>query len=90
MPPAARVGDQTTHGGVVTGPGAPQVMVGGMPAAVSGDIHICPVPQPHPPSAFALGSATVSIGGRAALRTGDVAGCGAAIAVGLPSVLIGG
>jgi uncharacterized Zn-binding protein involved in type VI secretion len=27
--PAARVGDQTAHGGVITGPGAPTVIIGG-------------------------------------------------------------
>jgi uncharacterized Zn-binding protein involved in type VI secretion len=27
--PAARVGDQTAHGGVIVGPGAPTVMIGG-------------------------------------------------------------
>ncbi|AXH95496.1 hypothetical protein DV701_04545 [Ornithinimicrobium avium] len=33
MPSAARVGDPTSHGGVVVGPGVPTVLVGGLPAA---------------------------------------------------------
>lgn len=90
MPAAARVGDQTNHGGVESGPGAPNVLIGGMPAAVAGDAHICAVPQPHPPSVFTMGSSMVYIGGRAALREGDVAGCGAQIIGGAPTVLIGG
>jgi uncharacterized Zn-binding protein involved in type VI secretion len=68
----------------------PKVLIGGQPASVAGDTHICPIPQPHPPSVFAKGSATVYIGSKAALRTGDVAGCGAIIGPGAPTVLIGG
>lgn len=90
MPSAARVGDPSSHGGAESGPGMFNVLIGGQPAGVAGDIHICPVPQPHPPSAFPKGSATVLIGGRPALRQGDVAGCGAQIAVGFPTVQIGG
>jgi uncharacterized Zn-binding protein involved in type VI secretion len=91
MPAAARVTDLSTHGGVVVGPGVPTVLVAGMPAAVLGDLHSCPIVPPHPPvSPFVLGSATVLIGGRPALRVGDVCACGAGAAVGAPTVLIGG
>lgn len=92
MPPAARVGDLTAHPGVVTGPGVPNVLIGGMPAAVVGDLHSCAMPPlagPHPPTPFPVGSFTVLIGGRPALRMGDVAGCGAPIVVGMFTVLIG-
>lgn len=91
MPPAARVGDTTVHGGAVVGPGVPTVLVGGMPAAVLGDLHACAIPPPaHVPSTpFTMGSATVMIGGRPALRVGDVAGCGATVPVGSPTVIIG-
>jgi uncharacterized Zn-binding protein involved in type VI secretion len=89
MPPAARFGDQTTHGGVVISADPPAVLIGGMPASMVGDTHLCPVPQPHPPSIFAEGSATVLIGGRPALRVGDVAGCGAVLVGGEATVLIG-
>jgi uncharacterized Zn-binding protein involved in type VI secretion len=90
MPAAARVLDPTNHGGTVSGPGVPTVRIGGMAAAVAGDTHICAVPQPHPPSVFAKGSKSVYIGGRAALRQFDTAGCGAQIAAGAPTVIIGG
>ncbi len=90
MPLAARLGDATNHGGAVAGPGAPNVLIGGKPAAVVGDTHLCSVPQPHPPSVFSHGSMTVKIGGRAALRVGDTAGCGAQVTQGAAGVLIGG
>lgn len=89
MPPAARVTDSTVHGGVVTGPGVATVLIGGMPAAVLGDIHVCPIQPGHPPSTpFTAGSASVQIGGRPALRVGDAAGCGAMVPVGCPTVII--
>jgi uncharacterized Zn-binding protein involved in type VI secretion len=93
VPPAARVGDLTPHPGVVTGPGVPTVLIGGMPAAVVGDLHTCSFPPPavHPPTPFAVGCPTVLIGGRPALRVGDMSGCGAPILPpGAPTVLIGG
>lgn len=95
MAAAARVGDVTTHGGVITGPGEATVLIGGMPAAVMGDIHACPIvptpATPHlPSSAFVLGSATVLIGGKPAIRATDVCLCGANAAVGCPTVIIGG
>jgi len=92
MPPAARILDPTGHPGVITGPGVPNVLIGGLPAAVVGDVHTCsfPPPPPHPPTPIVKGSFTVLIGGRPAARMGDLAGCGAPIVFGLPTVLIGG
>jgi uncharacterized Zn-binding protein involved in type VI secretion len=64
------------------------------PAARISDMHTCPMfdgPKPHvggpilPP-----GAPTVLIGGLPAARMGDMAGCGAPIVVGCPTVLIGG
>lgn len=91
MPAAVRVGDPTVHGGVVTGPGVPNVLIGGQPAAVVGDLHTCPIPPPPhvPVTPFAGGSPTVLIGGRPALRVGDACGCGATAPVGLPTVQLG-
>lgn len=95
MPAAGRIGDSSNHGGVVVGAGVPTVMIGGMPAAVLGDTHTCPivptVASPHLTSSpFIMGSATVMIGGKPALRSGDSAACGAALAIGAPTVSIGG
>lgn len=92
MPPAARVGDVSTHGGAVVGPGVATVLIGGMPAAVAGDTHVCALPPSgHQPtvSPFAAGSGTVLIGGLPALRTTDPCGCAAMALVGEPTVQIG-
>jgi len=92
MPAAARVLDTTTHGGTIVGPGVATVLIGGMPAAVATDQHVCVIPPPsHVPtvSPFPAGSATVLIGGLPALRTSDTCLCGAGAAVGAPTVMIG-
>lgn len=92
MPAAARVTDLSTHGGTIVGPGVATVLIGGLPAAVATDQHVCALPPPnHVPTAspFPMGSATVLIGGLPALRVGDSCLCGAAPAVGAPTVMIG-
>ncbi|HTI61059.1 MULTISPECIES: PAAR domain-containing protein [Mucilaginibacter] len=93
MPAAARVGDVTNHGGTIVGPGCATVLIGGMPASVMGDNHVCVIPPPSghiTASIFPVGSATVKIGGVAAIRTTDACICGAMSAVGCPTVIIGG
>lgn len=98
--PAARVGDMTAHGGSIVGPGAPTVMIGGKPAAVVGDMHVCPMvtpgvpPVPHvggpvlPP-----GAPTVLIMKKPAVCVGDMATCtgppDTILPPGCPTVLIG-
>lgn len=92
MPAAARVGDTTNHGGTVIGPGTSTVLIGGKPAAVLGDNHVCAIPANTghlTSSPFTMGSGTVMIGGKPALRAGDVCGCGASAAVGEPTVMLG-
>ena len=92
MPNAARVTDTTNHGGTIVGPGVATVLIGGMPASVVGDNHVCVLPpNSHQPtvSAFPAGSSTVFIGGMPALRTGDSCICGASAVVGCPTVTIG-
>ena len=96
--PAARLGDPTAHGGVIVA-GYPTVLIGGMPAARLGDMHVCPMltpglpPIPHVGGPVTLGSATVLIGGQPAARMGDLAVCTGppdSIMSGCPTVLIGG
>ena len=97
--PAARVGDlhvcpmatpgtpPIPHvGGPVLPPGAPLVLIGGMPAARMGDMCLCV----GPPDTIAKGSATVLIGSMPAARMGDMTAHGGTITVGFPMVLIGG
>lgn len=96
--PAARIGDMHVcpmatpgtppipHvGGPITGPGAPTVLIGGMPAAVMGDMCVCT----GPPDTIILGSTGVFIGGKPAARMGDSCAHGGTITVGCPTVLIG-
>lgn len=90
---AARILDPTGHSGLISGPGMANVLIGGKPASVFGDIHACPIPPPagpHPPTPIVKGSALVLIGGRMAVRFVDVSGCGAPVVAGMPNVTIGG
>lgn len=73
-------------GGPVAGPGSPTVLIGGMPAAVVGDIATCA----GPPDSIVSGSGTVFIGGKPAARMGDSTAHGGSIVAGLPTVIIGG
>jgi len=100
MPPAARVTDfhqcplQTPAvpspiphvGGPIAGPGAPTVLIGGLPAAKVGDIAVCV----GPPDAIVKGSATVKVMGLPAARMGDKTAHGGTILLGFPTVMIGG
>lgn len=94
--PAARVADLTVTGDPITGPGAPTVLIGSLPASVIGDLvsgTVCV-------GAVTKGSATVMIMGRPAVRVGDtVDGVNAVTGVklttavappGAPTVMIGG
>lgn len=93
MPPAARITDPTGHPGVISPPGVPTVLIGGLPAATVGTLHACAFAGavPHPPNPIVPpGSPTVLIGGLPAARMGDLTACGAPIVGGFPSVLIGG
>jgi uncharacterized Zn-binding protein involved in type VI secretion len=93
--PAARIGDMhvcpmvtgvVPHvGGPVIGPGVPTVLIGGMPAAVAGDMCVCT----GPPDTIVLGSTGVLIGGKPAARMGDICAHGGTIVIGLPTVMIG-
>jgi uncharacterized Zn-binding protein involved in type VI secretion len=94
MPPAARITDMHTcpmaspnpHiGGPISGPCVPTVLIGGMPAAVVGDMCVCA----GPPDTIVMGSATVLIGGKPAARMGDSTAHGGVIILGCPTVIIG-
>ncbi len=98
MPMAARVGDVTSHGTPLgPGPGSVNVLIGGMPAWRAGsDMHTCPLsngPVPHVGGVAPIGSMTVMINSLPAARQGDQiveVGPPNAIAMGCPTVMIGG
>jgi len=94
--PAARIGDQTSHGTpLAPGPGSVNVLVGGRPAwRATADFHACPLfngPQPHVGGVVALGSVTVLVNGLPAARQGDFVAEAPpnTILLGEPTVLIG-
>jgi uncharacterized Zn-binding protein involved in type VI secretion len=95
--PAARLGDMTAHGGSIV-VGLPTVLIGGMPAARVGDMHVCPMlnpgvpPPPHVGGPIMMGSPMVLIGGMPAARMGDMVTCAGppdTIMLGCMTVLIG-
>jgi uncharacterized Zn-binding protein involved in type VI secretion len=74
-------------GGPISGPGAPTVLIGNLPAARAiADMATCV----GPPDTIVMGSTTVMIGNMPAARLGDSCGHGGSIVAGLPTVLIGG
>lgn len=99
MPPAARLTDFHTcpmvtpgvppipHvGGPITGPGAPTVLIGKLPAAKVGDMAVCV----GPPDSIVKGSSTVLINKMPAARMGDATAHGGSIVLGCFTVIIGG
>lgn len=99
MPPAARLTDFHTcpmvtpglppipHvGGPITGPGAPTVLIGKLPAAKVGDMAVCV----GPPDSIVKGSSTVMINNMPAARMGDSTAHGGSIMLGCFTVIIGG
>lgn len=99
MPPAARLTDfhecpmqdpavpPIPHvGGPVIGPGAPTVLIGGLPAARIGDMLVCV----GPPDSIVAGSSSVIICGMPAARMGDQTAHGGEIMIGAVNVEIGG
>jgi uncharacterized Zn-binding protein involved in type VI secretion len=96
--PAARIGDQTSHGTpLAPGPGSLNVLIGGQPAwKATSDFHACPLidppGKPHVGGVVAVGSTSVLINGLPAARQGDQvveAGAPNAILLGEPTELIG-
>ena len=80
LPPIPHVG------GPISGPGAPTVLIGSLPAARVGDMAVCV----GPPDSIVQGSATVLIAGVPAARMGDATAHGGTIVLGMPTVMIGG
>ena len=80
LPPIPHVG------GPVAGPGCPTVLICGLPAACVGDMAVCV----GPPDTIVKGSMTVLLCGRPAAYLGSQTAHGGTIAMGIPTVLIGG
>ena len=80
--PQARLGDTTSHGGVIV-TGAPRTFVNGRPLARLGDLHVCPIPG-HGVNPIVTGSPDTITEGRPNARIGDATACGAVIITGSP------
>jgi uncharacterized Zn-binding protein involved in type VI secretion len=95
--PAARLGDQTSHGTpLAPGIGSVNVLIGNKPAwRATADFHACPLVdgvKPHVGGVVAVGSTSVLINSLPAARQGDQiveASAPNAILLGEPTVLIG-
>lgn len=91
MPPAARITDlhlcpAPVPSGPIMPPGAPNVLIGFLPAARMGDPCTCTTG----PAEFILtGAMDVLINGQPAARMGDPTAHGGIIAIGCPTVMIG-
>jgi uncharacterized Zn-binding protein involved in type VI secretion len=71
-------------GGPILPPGVPTVLIAGLPAAVVGGMATCA----SAPDVLAQGSTKVMIGGRPAVRMGDMTAHGGVVVMGAPTVMI--
>jgi uncharacterized Zn-binding protein involved in type VI secretion len=78
MPKVARLGDMTSHGGVII-TGSPKLYDTGPPVARITDLHACPL---HGVNIIVTGSPTMSSDMLPVARIGDMCACGAAIVTG--------
>jgi len=79
MPGVARVGDTSTHGGLVITGAAHTFTGGGQAVARIGDLHACPL-SGHGTTAIITGHTQMIIqGAGVAVRGVSVTGCGAII-----------
>ncbi len=73
-------------GGPISGPGAPTVLIGMLPAARVSDMCVCV----GPPDVITKGSMTVLTQGMPQARIGDLTAHLGNIVLGLPTVVVGG
>jgi len=78
--PQARLGDISSHGGVII-TGAIRTVVNGRPVARMGDLHACPIPG-HGVTPIVTGSLDAVTEMMPNARLGDVTACGAVIVTG--------
>lgn len=76
--PIIRVGDKTSHGGVVV-QGSPTTTSGGKPVARVGDSVTCPRKYHGPLTVIVTGDPTCIVDGAPVARHGDMTACGATL-----------
>lgn len=72
-----RLGDKTSHGGVVL-TASPVSASGGIPIARLGDAVACPLPG-HTPCLIVSGDPSMIVDGKPVARDGDKTSCGASL-----------
>jgi len=75
--PIVRLGDRTSHGGVVVS-AAPSTTVEGIAPARVGDMTTCPI-KGHGPNPIVSGDSSCIVDGSAVARQGDMTACGATL-----------
>ena len=78
MPQVIRVGDPTSHGGMVVASGAPQCKVNGKAVALKGDPCTCPI-QGHDGCTIAEGAENHQVNGVPVAYEGHKTTCGAVL-----------
>lgn len=73
-------------GGPIVSPGAPTVLVGGMPAATVTSQAVCV----GPPDSIVMGAFTVLMGKKPAAKLGSMCSHGGTVILGFPTVLVKG
>lgn len=80
MPKVARRGKEHAGGGLIVGPSAKSVFIGGIPIALVGDTiapHApCPDDASHCAAKIIKGSLSVFVEGKKVARLGDACSCG--------------
>ena len=90
MPAVARIGDVTSHGGVLKAPVAKDVLTNGRPTAHIGTFIYCPAGTPdHGPTVVVTGIPGVLVGDIPIATVGSVTSCGAKVATGSGDVEAG-
>ena len=78
MPRDSRIGDRSSHGGVII-TGSPNVIDEGQRSARIGDLHVCPI---HGITPIITGSPKTVVNNRKNARVTSVCACGAVIITG--------
>lgn len=84
---AVRLGDGSDHGGVMISAGS-AVVVNGVQLCLDQDMHSCPLPY-HGITPVTATSSVKTTDGKRVIKIGDIAGCGAIIVQGSPTLTVG-
>lgn len=87
MTAIAVLGSLSSHGGAMITAAGQTVLANGVPTCCNGDLHTCPIPH-HGVTPVVASNTTVIDTGLNPLQVGDVAGCGAVLVVGSPTVIL--